>query len=1177
MQNRHRKGQASIGFGIANLDNRLAGIDCHQLVVHNTDHIGLGGSELQQFTPGGAGINHGLQGIHFVGAEGQALFQTIEIEIHIVIGQADLVGSIVQCIVVAGNRKCILVGSIFLDLIDVIRQFIGHISGAVALRIHRGHKLLKVFQLRDGVAIFVCGIHNTTHLCCHCKMVIVNGHLCIQAVLLQSLVVLVVELHIRQRGCLKVDHQREFKGVLLVGLQCTLVIVHIAHQLHRILGVVGQIIVLGVKFDFNVGRIDRTAIAVGFTDILVHCLENHFAGYIVGNGNLNPLCGTEHTSPHKAQRMDGTVPIGKGDVIAICRDHNILGILQEVVGTQIADIVAFHAADGTGSISISHGLVLEGQALIQFVSVGLVVIQVEHGSLSPVAVESQVRNIQVHCIAIGVLQSNKAFHIYTVFKRLVQVCLVLFRQGDGNSHIHCAACCYRDLIFLDLCAAHSHLDICALQNVSDFCNGGLAVGCLCLRNTFRHHICADGIGAGLITKVVHSELQRVNTGLILVVTQLNLGLVHHCAGFILCGDESIGLQCVKQIGKACALLTNRIGLAIGVEDDICCGHQKLIDHCRHFHIVVCNLREILYHILTHEDDNACQVGASHTGTGQTVVTAAGDRGENVAAMCSQLRLDLQIGSGAPRGEVRNERTGCLLAANLELAGGGSQQLAVILRNGADSQLCLTHIHLDFAGHIVVDNNAGCALIFSDHRLFFKGVVATAYQNDFSLNIQTGIVSTSADTGDHDIFIFSVNSVTQQSVKETQLLGSAVVCFIEIDDGIAMQQIRSGCAIDGGDGHCALVSRGGTDRTGIGVGGQGQVTIGLGTICRRVAVGCCYHNADAGSTNFVVHTAEDFLIRLSAEAAGSTQAHIDDIHAQNDAVFQCCQDPCASCSIHNIGEDFHGHQLCIGGNTDDGVIITHDHAGNMGAVIVVGGVGIGILVCIVIAERHFIVDKHIVNSQALGQGSRSGVANDLGNIRIGQTQLLRCEVFNRECTVLGVQTGIQNSNHHAAAIVAGAFTLENTGIIHIDLVFNQFCFRRLIFLAYDDAGAFAQGLTGYIKILRLNHQLKASDCCAVFFTCCISHTGLVQRGQNFRLAVIALADDCCSLFAVQRKFREAHGLVCGFISIQQILLIQRNNHGDLVIWLDRIRELLHHGGIQKILVIYFQITGVLPNK
>ena len=1229
-QNSYGEGDGIVGGRVADLDHSLAGGGGHDLIVDHTGNAGTAGGELQQLTPLGFRVNQRCQVVHFVRRQGQAVFnhgldagllflgsffrcgfgngffhgfchglgcsffrcslancllgndlgdlrgflsrfflqQFRKIEVGEAVRQADLIGGVVQRIVIQSQAEAVAVEGIGLDLVDVVRQFKGDIGGGVALGVDGGHVLLKALHGSHFVALFVSTHGDIAQLGRHGMVIVKDGSLGIEAVLVHGVIKLVIELHIRQGGCLKVHGQGEFEDSVLVDSHTAIAVVQIALELDGVLGVVGQVKLHGVELDLHIGGVDGAAVAIGLADIGVHSLEDHFAGGIVGDGDLNTLGIAQQTCPDEAQGMDGALLVGQGDVIPVCGDDHILGVLQEVVGAQVADIVLRHAADGAGCVCIGHGLVLHGDGIIQLVSVGGVVIQIEQGCLVPVAVEGQVRNAQVDVGTLGGSQSDEALHIHAVFKGSVQVSLICFTQGNGHGHIGFAACIHSQLGAAELAALHgSDFHRSALQNMGHFGDGGLTGAGLGVADTLGHDVSTDVVGQALVAEIADGEIHGVHAGLIGVVPQLQLGLVHVLATFVLGDDIGGGVDGIQQIGKACTLLADCVGQAVGIDDDISGGHHQPVGHGVDSHIIICNVREVLHNILAHQQHHAGHIGAGHGGAGQAVIAAAGDGGQDVAAVGRDLRLDLQAGRGAPGGEVGNEGAGGLILADLQLAGTqGSQRFAVVLRDGTGGQLGIAHVHLDFTGYIIINDDADGPLGFGDQSLLLEGIVAAANQGDLAVHIQAGIVGASAHARDQHKFHISRILVAQQVLHEVVLLAGSGVGLVEVDDGVFMQQIGGLHTVDGSDGHNAVVGAGRTNRAGIGVGGQAQVAVLLGAVGRGVAVGGSHDHADACVADLLVNAVGQLFLTFPGEAAGGAQRHVDGIHTQDHAVLQRIQNPGGTGGIHDVGEDLHGHQLGIGGNAGDGIVLADNHTGNVGAVVVVGGVGIRVVVGIVIAEGDLLVDVHIIGTEAAGKLVSLGLLDDLSHIVIGQRQLVRSEVGRREGGMIGIQAGIQNGNHCAGTVVAGITALENTGLINVDGIFHQLGLGNPVLLTDERAFTRSQRHAGNGIVPGLDHKLKAGQQRSVVSAGFVGDALLVQCLQD---PCLAFGDGCFnggSLSAVC-KVSEGHGLVGAFVGIHQVRRVHSNDDRNLLIIADVFRERKHDGAVQVLFQIH----------
>ena len=296
--------------------------------------------------------------------------------------------------------------------------------------------------------------------------------------------------------------------------------------------------------------------------------------------------------------MNGPLLIGKGDMVLIGRNLDILRILQEVVSTQIGNEVIVDTTDGTGGVGISHGLVFHGNAIIQLISVGLIIFLIEHRSQRPVPKESQIRYTQINLSTGGSGQRNVTLDVHTVLEGLIQVCLIILTEGNGNSDLGTLPCLDRELSILQAASGNFvNSQGRTFQNISFLSHSGQTAAGLGVADTLGHDIVTQFIGQLLVTKVFHSEAHGVDTLLIRVIAKLQLGGIHFLAVFVIGSDIRLGIQRCKQIGKAGALFPNSIRRSIGIERNIGGGHHQLVNHGANLYIVVCNAGEILRHIL----------------------------------------------------------------------------------------------------------------------------------------------------------------------------------------------------------------------------------------------------------------------------------------------------------------------------------------------------------------------------------------------------------------------------------------------------------------------------------------------------------------------------------------------------------------------------------------------------
>ena len=214
---------------------------------------------------------------------------------------------------------------------------------------------------------------------------------------------------------------------------------------------------------------------------------------------------------------------------------------------------------------------------------------------------------------------------------------------------------------------------------------------------------------------------------------------------------------------------------------------------------------------------------------------------------------------------------------------------------------------------------------------------------------------------------------------------------------------------------------------------------------------------------------------------------------------------------------------------------------MSAVVIVGGVHIRIVIGIVIAEGNLFVDVHVIDSQAAVHGAGSCLANDRGHVLVGHAQLGGGKILHAESTVGRIQTGIQDSHDHAAAVIRRTGGIKDTGIVHIDLIFNQCGLTLLVDLADDHIVPFLQGLAGRLEVTGLDQDLKTAEQCGIILTGRIGDIQIIQSAQDAGLLLRDPLLDLSGFLTGDGEFREAHRLIRGFIGIHDVDDIHSDDH------------------------------------
>ena len=605
---------------------------------------------------------------------------------------------------------------------------------------------------------------NVAYLKAHCIVVVVHGHLGVKTGLFSGTVVFGVEFNVGKRGSLEVGHQREGEGIIEVGLQATVAVIHVSLHRYGVGGVVLKVLVDGAELDVHVCGTNGATLAVRLADIVIGGGVYYLAGGVLGDLDHNLIGVPEQTRPDEAQRIDGVLLVGEGDVFSVCGDLSSRGILNIIVGTEVGYVVTGGSAYGSCGVSVGKSLVQKINRIVQLVLVGCEVVQVENGSDGPVAVECEVGNREINGALVLCIEGKVALHVHTVLERVVKILLVCIGELQRNLDLRGLSGIYRNGVAVSCAVLDGNDgDLCTLEHVCGFGHGGVTLVGEGLADTLGEHVSVQVVGESLAAEVLDGKHELVLTGLLGIVAKLDLGFLHFCTGdSIVSNYISVRSGGISEIGKSGALLSDGVGQTVFIDGDGCGGHHQSVDG--NVDLLAGQLGETLHNVLTEKCGNAGDVGRRHRSTGDPVVGLTGYGGKNGAAVCGDLRLDSQVGCGTPRGEVGHEGTGCLRYADLDLSGGNlSQHLTVILGDRANGKQRVTYVHLDITRDVVVDDNACRALSLGNVDLFLEGGLAASDKSDLALDVYTGVVSGTSDAGDGNVFNLALGSRAAEQI------------------------------------------------------------------------------------------------------------------------------------------------------------------------------------------------------------------------------------------------------------------------------------------------------------------------------------------------------------------------------------------------------------------------------
>ena len=335
-------------------------------------------------------------------------------------------------------------------------------------------------------------------------------------------------------------------------------------------------------------------------------------------------------------------------------------------------------------------------------------------------------------------------------------------------------------------------------------------------------------------RCVHDvKLHRVDALALGIVPQLQLGL-----GTVFHIEVGLRRDRLADIAQPRALTADGIGKPPLVSDNGRRAHQKGIDAvCKVFSGEVGRL----FDVLTEQRDGARHVGRRHGRTAVDAVAADDGRGD-LAAVRRDLRLDLEVGRGAPRGEVGHEGARLVILVEVNGARTECNERSPDIRRdrtGGDL-LARPEGRYDAPRFVVVDDTADCAVFVRNALFFLKGIFAARDDCDtVALRKRTlyrrSIVVCPAVAGHDDKVECVVLSAVKQFFDKVALLARGVARLVEVDRrAVGKFHIGGLLAGNGGNGERARIGRGRTDRAAVGIGCQVGRTVST-ALCRASGI------------------------------------------------------------------------------------------------------------------------------------------------------------------------------------------------------------------------------------------------------------------------------------------------------------------------------------------------------
>ena len=516
---------------------------------------------------------------------------------------------------------------------------------------------------------------------------------------------------------------------------------------------------------------------------------------------------------------------------------------------------------------------------------------------------------------------------------------------------------------------------------------------------------AGGEGLRLVTEVGEDDVDLAGRG----------DLLESGVGLAVDRRQDAGLGGTVDLGEAGADLTGSQRHTVGVREDL--GGVR---HRGAQGGVRCDTGEArvgLLEGLQHEGRQSGDVRGGHRGTRHDAVLVVVEGRVDRSADAGDLRLEVEVRGGTPRGEARGEqRIGVVdqlvglgeldrhLFAGLHDVG---ELLAVVMshardRDGGAFDTCHAGDVVPAAG-IVEDDDTGRTLGDGVLHLVGEGDLTALDEGPVALDLGGDLVGL-ADAGSDQRVSLEVGGASLLLVSNVG--GAALPGGLRGSDDLVD-------VVDGGDGPCGRGSCGATESSVVEEPeGVDLVALGGG---RQAVVAGGDDDLDAGVLG--VGDGEGLTLVGGVHAIGRAEGHVDDVGAASHRFLDGGDDVIGvgrSGLGGIVGEHLHGEQLGLGGGAvdasiGDGVSVSptvgsHD-AGNVHAVL--GGSGVlGVVVAVgeVVAIRHLVGES--VSSLELGAGLALGV----------ETHVL----------VLDVDTGVDDGDDSASSVESGLASCGGPG-------------------------------------------------------------------------------------------------------------------------------------------------------
>ena len=505
-------------------------------------------------------------------------------------------------------------------------------------------------------------------------------------------------------------------------------------------------------------------------------------------------------------------------------------------------------------------------------------------------------------------------------------------------------------------------------------------------------------------------------------THLRLGPVGALHRQVRPGDNG-----VIHIGHTGALAADgEIGAAAVVQRGNGGGHQQAVGQLAQLPVGQAGIS--LPEILPQDRRLAGHMGRGHGGAGHAFIAAANDGGINQAARSGDLRLNRQIGGRADAAEGADLPSGGVLRLAVIVGGeadglgpGSQHRLARFLGNADDGDGFLRQSrHKGALIRVVVDDSSHSADSGGVGGLHVEIDGSPLDQRHLAREVQALKIGLLAQAGHRHILQRLPLHGAEDVVGGLGVVIGGVIVGIPGAVGQLNVIFEVAHVVHGSHTDSRLQRRGRSHNGAVRILGQGQLGSGRVIVCGGSLVAGGDHHIDAGLLRPGIHAGIGeiavrlllVLIAVLGKAGGRAQGQIHRIGAQLHGVVQTGQDDIVAGGAGIIGKDLHDHQLSIGRHAPEIVPVVAGHrTGHMDAVGLAYRLGIGITICIVIAEGGLFIDVHLVHiAYAAGQLT----LQHPGNVGFVVLAVFR---HDGEGLMVFVKARVQDGHNGARAVIA----------------------------------------------------------------------------------------------------------------------------------------------------------------